>query len=110
MPCYGLLLAAEFGFARVHGVDAERVEHAGDALIFWQDDRVVYRIPARYVSELATFDDRAAAVQWLRQMGRAGGGSGVLGAERQTSRGARRSPVIEHVSVVLEEPSRKPRP
>jgi hypothetical protein len=103
MPCFGLLLQPSFGFARAHGVDADRMERTEDTLRFWHNGAVVYSIPAKYVKRVETFAERTEALEWLRTQGRSGGGRGVLGNEATASRGPARSAVIEHVSVVLEE-------
>lgn len=106
MPCYGLLLQPSFGFARAHGVDADSMEQTADTYRFWHNGAVVYRIPAKYVKRVEVFQDRPEALEWLRTQGRSGRGRGMLGPEGTASRGPPRSAVIEHVSVMLDEPGK----
>lgn len=107
MPAYALLLTPDFGFARVHGVEAERMETVGESLHFSTGDRLLYQIPARYVQEVALFDDRAEALAWLHAESRRPQGRGVLGAEQTvTARGGRTRQVgsmVEQVAVVMED-------
>jgi len=103
MPAYGLRLDPSFGFARVHGVEADGYEIAGGAYVFRAGDRIVYQIPERYVLSLEVFATRLEAVEWMRETARGSSLKGVLGAEGTARRGPARNPVIEKVSVVIEE-------
>jgi len=112
MPSYAMRLDPAFSFARVHGVEAERVETVGDSLVFFVAERVVYQIPKHYVALLETFETRADAMAWMRTESRKGaasgkGGSGLLGAEQPVAsrRGQPRQvgSVVEQV-VIVENP------
>ena len=113
MPAYALLLTPDFAFARVHGVEAERMETVGESLHFSTGERLVYQIPARYVREVAVFDDRAEALAWLHTESRRPQGAGVLGAEQvvlgRSGRTRQVGSMVEQVAVVMEDVRRGPK-
>ena len=111
MPCFGLDLDADFGFARAHAVEADSVTCEGASWVFRVADREVYRIPQRLVRAIAELPDRPAAIAWLKARQRSAGGRGLQGAEvaaarlgqAAESRGDVRSAVVEGVQVRLDE-------
>ncbi len=102
MPSYGLELGAGFGYARVHGVEADSVYAEGNSLIFQASGRTVYQIPQYYVRRIVCFDRRVDAIAWMRATMKDASRKGRLGPEGTAYRGPARSAVVELVVVVTE--------
>lgn len=100
-------LRAGAGLGRVHGVRADRVERTDTSLTCWDGERVVFQAPADKVVAIEDCQDRAEALERMRDRQRSVARKGLQGEELpaapRSGKPRQVGTAVERVGVVLEQ-------